>query len=587
MPLDGVFMSGLTQELNSCLSDSRIDKVQMPEKDEVVLQIHGRNASGRLVISANSNNPRIHMTKMPKENPMAPPMFCMLLRKHLASARLVSVTQPGLERMIRLDFSCTDDFGEPCEKSLVCELMGRYSNIILVGDDGRIIDCLKRVDILMSEKRQVLPGMIYRLPPAPDKLDITRLSRGDIEKLVGSADGEQLVDKWLLSTFFGLSPMTCRELCERAAGDTHVRFSGLSDYQRSKLVFVLYGFFGEVRDGKLAPWSLNDPVKDLIQDFSCLEITQYGTKYVSKCEESFSGLLEAFYTGKDRTERISKSSTDIFKLLSNAYERHLRKLGLQKQELLQTLERDEFRRKGDILSASMHLLRRGMENIRLADFYNDGAEIEITLNPRLTPAQNITRYYREYNRMKTAERHLSEQIDEGEREIVYLESVLDELARAESEHDLREIREELRSTNYLAKVKDQKIRRVAQSDPIEYRTSGGLRVFAGRNNIQNDILTLRQASKRDYWFHVKNIPGAHVILETGNNQPPESELKDAALIAAYHSKANEGDSVDVDYTTVSHVKKLSGGKPGMVTYEGYSTARVIKDRTAVERLKSH
>ena len=591
MPLDGVFISGLVSELNPLLSEARVDKIQMPEKDEVVLLVHGRGVSGRLIISANANFPRLHMGEAVKENPMSPPMFCMLLRKHLSSAKIVELSQPGLERLIKIDFLSTDEFGEPSPKSLVCELMGRYSNLILVGEDGRIIDCLKRVDISTSERRQLLPGLIYRLPPKPEKADLEDLTAGLFEDMLTKAGGEGPIERFLTGSFFGLSPLVGRELAERAAGDTGSRVGEMSEDQRQRLAREMLTLAEDIREKRLRPWSLENPETGALQDFSFMEITQYGAKYVSRQAEGFSELLAKYYTQRDLAERMSKSSADILKLISNAYERTQRKLGNQRAELLSTAERDLLRQKGDILSASVHLLERGMESVSLENFYDEMTSVEIKLDPRLSPQRNITKYYKDYNRMKSAEGHLTIQIESGEKELAYLESVLDELARARSERELEEIREELRGSGYLAKPKqDNKAKKGAKKPkkdyaPEEYRLSSGARVLVGHNNLQNDTLTLRTANRRDIWLHVKNIPGAHVVLERGAGEPSESDINEAALIAACHSKTGEGDTCQVDYCPVAHVKKPGGSRPGMVVYEGYETIMVKKDTSLIEGFK--
>jgi len=583
MPLDAVFLSALRNELDAALRGLKIDKIQQPEQDQILLTLRGQGASERLLLSAGAGDARVHLTDAAFENPANPPMFCMLLRKHLTGARIGAVAQPPMERSVEFSLDCVDALGEPCQKRLIVELIGRHSNIILTDQEGLIIDCLRRVDSLMSAKRQVLPGLYYRRPPAPQKRNPLDTQPEALAGAVASVPGDVSADKWLLDTFIGFSPLICRELVYRAYGETDLRLRELRDGGRA-LGRALAALTGDIQKGRFVPVMLLDDLGKPF-DFSYTEILQYGSALVREKAGSFSALLDAFYTRRFMLERLRQRSQALTKSIKNACDRIQRKLVIQREELKQTAGRERLRELGDILTAQLHLIKKGMTVIRTVDLYDEnGREIDIPLDPLKTPQQNAAKYYKDYMKAKNAEAVLTEQIKIGERELEYLKSVLEEIARAESENDLNEIRRELALTGYVKLQKTGRKEKSAPGAPLRFMSSTGLPILAGRNNLQNETLTHRLASKADIWLHAQKIPGAHVVIPAGGIMPDDATLFEAASVAAYFSQARESKKVPVDYTQVKYVKKIPGGRPGMVTYTDYKTIVAAPDEELVKKL---
>ena len=471
MPLDALCLSGVVHELQNALSGAKIDKIYQPGRDEVVLALRAPAGNVKLLLSASPSHPRAHLTQISRENPYKPPMFCMLLRKHLSGARLLELVQPPMERVVDLRLEALDELGDRVERRLVLEAMGRHSNLILLDGEGRIMDCLRRVDSDMSARRQVLPGLFYRLPPAQEKLDPSSLDR--------------------------------------------------------------------------------------------------------------------FYEQRENQERVRQRGQDLIRSVTNARDRAARKIGLQEQELAATRDRERLRQFGDIITSNLHAMEKGMSRLTAADFYDpECPQIHIPLDPLLTPQQNAAKYYKEYNKAKTAESILTLQLEKGRRDLDYLNSVLEAIALAEGERDLQEIRQELTDTGYLrrpSKARDRG-KRVA-SKPMEFRSSSGLRISVGKNNTQNDLLTTKQAFKSDLWFHTQKIHGSHVILWTEGGQPDLTSIQEAAQLAAWFSQGRASGKVAVDYTPVKYVKKPGGARPGMVVYTTYETAYVAPDGELARRLR--
>lgn len=588
MPLDAITLRAVLGELHESTAGGRIEKVYQPDREEIVLAIRGRVGAKRLLISVSAAAPRMHFIDRAIENPAAPPMFCMLLRKHIQGAKIVSVSQPALERMAVIELDTTDEMGVPCKKFLNIELMGKYSNLILQGEDGRVIDAIRRVDGDISGKRQVLPGLYYRLPPAQEgKVDPLAVSGAGLAAALQSEDGEKGLDKWLLGHFLGLSPLLCRELAYRAVGETGKPVCQLTAGEREAVGRVFADFTEFVRENRGKPYLLTRREEKTVFDFSCLPVTQYEDLMAVTQEESFSALLSAYYEKKSRAERMHRRAADLIRTVTNARDRAQRKLSAQRQELLATADREKYKRKGDLITANLYQLEKGMNRVRVTDYFDETCpEVEIDLDVRLSPQQNAQRCYKLYNKAKTAEEVLTVQVEQGERDVDYLESVLVSIGEAECEQDLSQLREELRQTGVLSN-KQQKGQRnkPVKAQPYEYRTSDGFAVFAGKNNLQNDLLTLKTAFKSDIWFHTQKIHGSHVILVADGREPTDEAMTEAAMIAAYHSQARDSAMVPVDYTPVRYVKKPAGAKPGFVIYHVYQTAYVTPDADRVEALR--
>ena len=585
MALDGIYLSLIKKEINNRLESSKIDKIQQPEKDEIDLTFRMRNGTEKLLISSSANYPRIHMTERSKENPMTAPMFCMLLRKHLTGAKFREVRQPGLERILFLDFDCYDEFGDETVKTLAVEIMGRHSNIILLDESGKIMDSIKRIDETMSSKRQVLPGLPYDLPPAQDKLDFTAVPAENVLKESGLQKDMDL-SKWLLSRLQGISPVICRELSQLACRTTDARTGSLTSGQKERLAFFMGKIASSVKDGTVRPVMVSDGKTGRPIDFAFMDVTQYGVAAATRAFDSFSALLDTFYYEKDRAERFSQRAQDILKVITNVVERTSRKLESQNAELARCGDREQLKICGDLLSSNLHLLKKGDSVCELANYYEEGSPLfRIKLDPMLTPAMNAQKYYREYRKAATAEKYLREQIANDRTELEYLDTVFDELSRASGETELAEIREELANGGYLKNRKSVKLRAQRESKPLRFRSTDGFDIMVGRNNRQNDRLTLKMADRNDLWFHTRNIPGSHVIVCCGGRDVPDRTLEQAAMLAAFHSKAKDSRQVPVDYTMARHVKKPSGAKPGMVIYDHFRTLYVNPDGALSDRLK--
>ena len=583
MPFDAVFLSAVTAELRESLVGSRIDKIQMPARDLVVLQFHGANGNGRLLLSASSNSPRLHLTTAPLENPAQPPMFCMLLRKHLSGGRIVSLRQPPMERLVDITFDCTDEMGEPAQKHLILELMGRNSNLILLGSDGRVLDCLRRVDFEMSEKRQVLPGLFYHEPPALEKENPAEATAESIIDALVNFEGQKRFDKWLLDTYGGLSPLICRELSHELFATVEAEIGEMSEETRKTAAEALYQRFQNLT---------SDPRPVMLRkagrpsDFSFRPIAQYGDFLETEEYDSFSRLLDGFYADRDHAERMRQKTQAIHKTIANLRDRTRRKLEIQRKELTATYDRERLRQLGDIVTANLHAIKRGQTRLTAVDFYDpDMKEIEITLSPQISPQQNAAKFYKDYNRAKTAEKMLTEQIAKGETELDYLCSILDELERAETEKDVSEIRLELVQGGYVRDTDKKKRMKTQPTRPMEFVSSDGYTIRVGRNNRQNDELILKQSAKGDLWLHVQKLHGSHVVIECAGVRPPDQTVTEAAMLAAWYSQARDSQNVPVDVTPVKQIKKPVGGKPGMVIYHVYNTVYVTPDGELQNRLK--
>ena len=510
-------------------------------------------------------------------------MLCMLLRKRLSGAKLVDIRQPGLERLLYLDFDATNELGDKVRLSLVVEIMGKYSNIILVDGQGKIVDALKRVDEEMSSQRLVLPGLLYELPPAQNKPCMLEWEPARIVEAIAGQPKNQSLNKGILNALQGVSPVVCREVEYQVGRGRELFTKELNQEQKDRLRFFLERLFTTVRDIEGLPYMVTK-VKGKPIEFSFMNIVQYGTLASVSQWEDFSSLLDEFYAERDRQDRMRAKSQDLLRLLTNASERLSRKINLQRAELAQSEDREHLRVCGDLIHANLYRIEKGSPFVDLENFYDENRVLRVKLDPALNATQNAQKYYKDYRKAKTAQQVLGEQIAQAEQELVYLDSVFDSLSRAQSESELNEIRQELREEGYLKAVRDKRKPPAAMA-PLEFVSSEGFRIFVGRNNRQNDKLTLKQANNNDIWLHTKNIPGSHTIIVTEGKQPGEITLREAAMLAAYHSRAKDSSQVPVDFTQVRHVSKPQGAKPGMVIYVQYQTLFVTPQQELTEKLK--
>lgn len=578
MPLDAICLRAVLHELRPKLIGARIDKVQQPARDQIVLLLRGNL---RLLLNAGANQPRIQLTNILRDNPAQPPMFCMLLRKHLVGAHVLAIEQPDLERMVILTLQCTDEFGEISQKQLVLECMGRRSNLVLLDAQGRIVECLRRVDADLSAARQLLPGLFYRLPTPLDKLSLLSQEEDSIALARRGGEEEAAVDKWVLDHYTGISPLIARELAFRAGGATDVRFGALNGAQRETLAQEFADTASAIKEDRYTPVILYRDGKPV--DFTYRLIAQYGAETQVETREDFSSLLDEFYDARERQELSARRGRELTHAASVARDRMARKAENLKRDYAATQKRDEFRLRGDLITANLYRMKGGERVLQAENYYEDGCPlIDIPLDPLLTPQQNTAKNYKQYNKLKTAEFHLREQIEKAENERAYLESVLQELAQAETEQEFNEIRRELQETNYLKKSSGKKEQKRAFA-PRTFKTSGGFEVLVGRSNVQNDQLT-KKSDKRDYWFHTQHIHGSHVILRCAGLTPGDEDLREAAMLAAYFSQAKESSGVPVDYCPVKFVKKPAGARPGMVTYDNYRTLYVTPEEGLAKKL---
>ena len=564
MAFDAYFLTAVLEDLRQKATGARVEKIHQPSRDTVILHLRCETGREKLLIAANPAAPRMHLTASNPENPDQPPMFCMLLRKHLSGARLAQIRQLPMERMVRMVFDCIDEMGDPVQKSLVVELMGRTCNIYLLGPDDRILDCLRRIGLDESAKRAALPGLMYVMPEDVTKAD--PLTEEDYAPLLAGPGPDLLSDR-LMEVFGGLSPLVCREAALFAAGDTDAR---PAPEDMPNVAEKLRLFFLEHLKHP-APWYYTDG-EGTPKQFAFCPIRQYGG---CREAESFGALLDTFYIVRDRKDAMRQKSQSVRKTVSNLCQRLKRKLAIQEKELAATYDRERLRQLGDIVTANIHNIQKGQTLLQAEDFYDEEMKvIDIPISPILSPQQNAGKFYKDYARMKNAEKELTRQIELGETELVYLQSVLEELDRAESEAELEEIRRELQEGGYLRADTGKKRMKQAKCQPMRFESTDGYPIYVGRNNRQNDELTFKLARKDDLWLHAQKVHGSHVIISCGGTVPPDDTVTQAAQLAAFYSGSKGGQNLPVDVTPVKQVKKTPGGKPGMVIYHTYKTVIV-------------
>ena len=577
MALDAATLALCARELKTTLLDSRIDKIFEPTRDEVLLLLRTRTDTYRLLLSARSGSARVCLTGESFENPATPPGFCMLLRKHLAGGRLLDIRMEPGERIVFFDFQCVNEMGDLVKNTLAAELMGRYSNLVLV-QDGRILDALKRVDFEDSAIRQLLPGLPYTMPPRPARPDFFSVSSAALVALAMQKDLP--VADALMKSCGGVGPVVCREAAFRALGDSHRPANELTAAEQSALAAAL----DAIRDDHAAggvPTAAAAPDGRPVE-FSFTALTQYGPD-ACRTYPDFSALLEDYYAVKDRAERLRQKSRDLLKTVRNLHERAVRKQAARTEELAQSEASDELRVKGELVQANLWQIERGMSSVTVDNYYT-GQKETIPLDVRLSPSGNAQKYFKEYKKKQTAAKMLARLLEEGAREIEYLETVVYEVETASGEQALGEIRAELKSQGYLKyyKVRDKKQK---PADFFRYRSTDGFLILVGRNNAQNDKLTLHTARGRDLWFHVKNAPGSHTVVISEGQPIPDSTREEAAQLAVLHSSQAGGAKVPVDYTFVRNIRKTGDLKPGMVLYDTYETAYITPDPALREKLR--
>lgn len=572
MALDAIFLSGLIAELRPKLEGAKIDKVQQPEREQVILSVRNNGENMKLLINSGAGSGRLQLTGQSFENPSEPPMFCMLLRKYLIGGRIAGITQPDWERLVLVDIISRNELGDSIGLKLCVELMGRSSNLVLIGPDGRIIDCLRRMDFGGDAERRMLPGMIYRLPPKQKKPIIFDCTEPEIREKVSSFETGRALDKALLDSFSGLSPAVCRELAYRCGED------------RELLPTAISALLDSVRSGELKPTLMLRDSKP--EAFSFMHMSQYSSE-LRQCEYgSFCELLDAYYSKREQLEHRQRRSKELKHSVKTAYDRISRKLINQREELKKTENRDEIRKNAELLTANMYKVKKGMRSVTVEDYFTEGCpQVEIELNELKTPQQNAAAMFKEYNKLKTAELHLTELIAEGEKQLEYLGSVLCMIDNSESEQTLSDIYAELIGTGYIKKQKNAKPPKQKKQSFLRFESTDGFEILVGRSNSQNDELTTKLARRTDIWLHTKSVHGSHVIISCEGLEPTERTIFEAASIAAYFSQGRESGKLAVDYTMVKNVKKPAGALPGMVIYTEYRTLTAEADENLINKLK--
>ncbi len=582
MPFDAGMLRCVVREIDPVLRGGKIEKIYMPQKDTVVLSIKNGREVHRLLINAGPSSPRLCITGEKAENPAAPPMLCMMLRKHLSGAIVTEIRQLGFERAVRFSFDTYDALGFRTSKHLIAEIMGKYSNLIFTDADGKILTLLKPIDFSVSQRRQLLPGIPYEAPPAQEKTDPTDVDEPAFNRIFAAADGTQPAEKALCAAFFGIAGVTAREIALRAGGRTDASLD-----ECSARLWTEFSAYRRAVCGEEAFPTLASDADGTPKEFLYMDILQYGDRMICTHPASFCALIDSFYRERSRQDSLRQRGSDILHILSASQSRVERKIASQTRELEECADGERYRLWGDLITANLYKMKKGADSVTLENYYDDGALVEIPLERTLTPAQNAQKYYKKYTKAKNARVHLTEQLARGREELAYLASVSDALTRAETERDLADLRDELYHSGYASRMKNYTTKKQTTPTLIRFRTDDGRLVLCGKNNMANDYLTTKVAARSDWWFHVKNQPGSHVVMQSAGDadEPTERDFTQAAMIAAYHSKAADGVSVPVDYTHVRSVKKPAGSKPGFVIYTTNWTAYVTPDRETVEHLR--
>ncbi|WP_277258684.1 Rqc2 family fibronectin-binding protein [Merdimonas faecis] len=578
MAFDGITVAALTKELKETICDGRIAKIAQPESDELLLTIKTKEGQRRLSISASASLPLIYLTNDNKPSPMTAPNFCMLLRKHIGNGRIVDVSQPGLERIIRLRIEHLDELGDLRQKTLVIEIMGKHSNIIFCDEKDQIIDSIKHVPAQMSSVREVLPGRPYFIPDTMEKQDPLTAADEDFSRALRGKP--MRISKAVYTSFTGISPVVAEEICYLAGIDSQMTASDLTDDMLTHLYRQFQYYMEDVRNGAFNPviyFDGNTP-----KEFSALPLTHF-QNLEKKEYSSISEVLSTYYATRNALVRIRQKSADLRHIVQTALERNRKKYELQSRQLKDTENRDLYKVYGELINAYGYQLPEGSKELTALNYYT-GEEITIPLDPVKTPQENAQKYFARYNKQKRTYEALTELISETGDEIRYLESVESALDIALYEEDLTQIKEELSQAGYIRRRQQKKKAKIL-SRPLHYVSSDGYHMYVGKNNLQNEELTFHFASGNDWWFHAKGVPGSHVILKSGGDEVPDRTFEEAGRLAAYYSKNRGNEKAEIDYIEKKHVKKVNGGRPGFVIYHTNYSLVIDSDISGIEEVK--
>ncbi|WP_411679211.1 NFACT family protein [Clostridium thailandense] len=577
MALDGIFIHSLIEEFKHTILNGRVDKVNQPEKDEIILSIKNERKNYKLLISASPVYPKMHFTKTSKTNPMQPPMFCMVLRKYLNTARLVNIRQLDTDRVVFLDFESSDELGFNSTYTLVVEIMGRHSNITLVRDrDNLIMDSIKHITPEINSVRNVYPGIKYVFPPVSTKLSPFDFNIEDFKSYI-ETNNIKFDKNFFSKVFTGLSSQFSKELTY----DLNNSEKELSEANLDYIYDLCHKKFESIRNNEFnfVEYSIDGVVKD----FYCKKLT-YMYEYWEKTFESPSVLIEDFYFEKDKSDRLNNKSSDLQKLVHLNLERCYKKSDILKKNLEECTSKDTYKIYGELLTANIYSLNKGDESANLQNYYSENWDyIHIKLDPNKTPAENIQYYFKKYTKLKKTEESSKIQLEANDQEISYLQSVMTNIKNAEDYESIEEIKRELMETGYI-KFKKLNNKKIKPTKPMKFVSSDGIEIYIGKNNFQNDYLTLKFADKRDIWMHTKNIPGSHVIIKNFGNITNKT-LEEGAMLAAFYSKAKDSTKVAVDYTEIKNVHKPNGSKPGMVIYYTNKTIYIDPKKPDIEQVQ--